>query len=307
MSTASRSNRARTWLRKVEVDLVLLAVAFVWGASYLAAKTLTATSEAPAILSIRFILSTAVLGVIWLFKRDKFTRAEILYGSIIGFSTGTVLLVETNGIKITSATNAGLIISLAIIFTPIIESVWRKLWLPKTFFVATVGSVVGVALLVSGNGFRSPNIGDLLMLAAAVLRAVATTAQGRLTVGKTLSSLNLTIMHTAAVAVMMLIIDAPSAVRAAAGFSSLQWLAMIFLVLLCTVFGFFALMWGIRRTSASRASLLLSTEPIWAVVVAIAIGGETLALLSAIGAIVIVTSTYFGQGIEAKFRAKLEA
>jgi drug/metabolite transporter (DMT)-like permease len=285
------------------VDLVMLLVAMVWGASYLAAKNLTPHSSIPALLALRFLLATVVLLVIWASKHEKITRAEWFAGSIFGLSVASVLIIETLGISITSATNAGLIISLAIIFTPIIESLWQRSWLPRPFFVATIGAVVGVALLVSGNGFRSPNIGDAIMLLASVMRALATTTQGRLTQGKTLSSLNLTVVQTAVCGFAMFAVDARGTIQAAVEYGPTQWGWLSFLVIFCTVFGFIALMWGIQRTSASRASLLLSTEPIWAVFVAIAIGGEQLAWISAAGAVLIIVSTYFGQGIETKHRA----
>ncbi|MEN9955176.1 MAG: hypothetical protein RLZZ41_840, partial [Actinomycetota bacterium] len=55
-----------------------------------------------------------------------------------------------------------------------------------------------------------------------------------------------------------------------------------------------------------RSSLLLATEPIWAVVIAVIFGGETLALLGIIGAAVIIISTYIGQGIETRHREQLD-
>jgi drug/metabolite transporter (DMT)-like permease len=51
----------------------------------------------------------------------------------------------------------------------------------------------------------------------------------------------------------------------------------------------------------------LATEPIWAVFIAVWFGGETLALIGILGAIVIIVSTYIGQGIESRYREKLQA
>ena len=62
-------------------------------------------------------------------------------------------------------------------------------------------------------------------------------------------------------------------------------------------------MWAIRKTSSSRASLLLGTEPVWAVVVGLTLGGEKLLLLGFIGAALIIGSTYVGQEIELKSRS----
>jgi drug/metabolite transporter (DMT)-like permease len=77
---------------------------------------------------------------------------------------------------------------------------------------------------------------------------------------------------------------------------------MAFLVLFCSVFAFAAQLWAIKKTSASRASLLLSTEPIWAVVIGSAIGGELLGWVGYVGAAVIIGASYVGQGIERRYR-----
>jgi drug/metabolite transporter (DMT)-like permease len=70
-----------------------------------------------------------------------------------------VLSLETFGVAHTSATNAGLIISLTVVFTPVLSDAWSRTWLPGPFFVAAVSAVVGVGLLVSGTDFvRRPGV-----------------------------------------------------------------------------------------------------------------------------------------------------
>jgi drug/metabolite transporter (DMT)-like permease len=77
---------------------------------------------------------------------------------------------------------------------------------------------------------------------------------------------------------------------------------VLYLGLASGVFAFLAQLWAIRRTSAARASLLMGTEPIWAVLVGVSLGNETLGLFGAIGAALIVAGTFWGQRIEATHR-----
>ena len=63
------------------------------------------------------------------------------------------------------------------------------------------------------------------------------------------------------------------------------WAQLAYLALACTVFAFLAQTWAIRRTSPSRASLLMGTEPVWAVAVGVGIGGEHLTVATAVGAV----------------------
>ena len=289
-----------------KVDVLLLATAIFWGGSYLAAKDLTEHASVNSILAFRFTAAAVIMTLIVLARGNKFSRADWALGALYGVAVGTIMQIETNGIKLTSATNAGLIISLTIIFTPILESLWSRSWLPRKFFIAAVGAIVGVALLVSGNGFKEPNLGYALMLGAAILRAITTTAQGKLAEGRKVSSFNVTVVQLSVCGLSYLALDFGGTVKLVTEFETQQWLNMAFLVLLCTVFGFVALQYGILRTSPSRASLLLSTEPIWAVLTATVFGGEQLFFVGFIGAALIIGCSYWGLGIENRHRLALD-
>lgn len=292
-------------IQKKKVDLALLLVAGLWGGSYLAAKVLTEHASVIAVLAIRFSITTLVLIPIWALMKQPINRSTVALGLGLGSVQALILYLETAGVARTSATNAGLIISLCIVFTPILESIASKKWLPRSFFIATVISVVGVALLVSDKGFAAPSLGDWLMFGAAVVRSVHVTSMGHLTKGKNYSSVTITFMQSLACAVLFLAFSGDRTLDAINSFEKSQWLGMLYLSLLAGAFAFLLTLWGIRKTSSSRASLLLGTEPVWAVVVGLTLGGEKLALLGFIGAILIVGSTYVGQEIEQKSRSGL--
>jgi drug/metabolite transporter (DMT)-like permease len=285
-----------------KVDLSLLLVAALWGASYLSAKTLTEHAPVMTVLSLRFISTSAAMALIWAIRREHMSKPEWILGIGLGSSQALILFCETTGVSKTSATNAGLIISLAIIFTPILESIASKNWLPPTFFVATVTAVVGVALLVSDKGFAAPSVGDWLMLAAAITRAIHVTAMGHLTTGKSYSSVSITLLQSLTCGVIYTSFSMDGVGKALTTFDLGLWLDLAFLSLLCGAFAFLVTMWAIRQTSSSRASLLLGTEPVWAVIVGISLGGERLALLGFIGAALIIGASYFGQKIETRHR-----
>ncbi|MEN9753046.1 MAG: hypothetical protein RL670_737 [Actinomycetota bacterium] len=291
-------------MRKRFVDLVLLVTAAFWGSSYLAAKTLVAVSTTNGMLALRFLIASLILIAIRAIRPVKFSRADWIVGALIGVGLAVTIGTETQGIALTSATNAGLIISLAIIITPIVEGFWTRSFLPPLFFVAALVAVVGIGLLVGANGFHKPNWGDALMLIAAMFRGFYTAAQGRWTSGRKANSINLTIMHTGVAGLLFFAVDARGTIAAAINYSATDWLVLAFLVLLCTVFGFFSMMWAIRRTSASRMSLMIGTEPIWAVLVGVLLGGNQLGWIGFVGALMIIGGIYFGLGIEGEHRRK---
>ncbi|CAB4543955.1 MAG: EamA family transporter [Actinobacteria bacterium] len=285
-------------------DFMLLVVAAFWGATYLVVKDLGNVGSIGGMMAIRFVIAAAGLWAYWLFKRDKFQKQEWIMGIAFGISQTVVLNLEAYSVHFTSATNGGLIIALAIITVPILESAWRKNWLPYKFFIATSVAVIGLALLIMGNGFVEPNIGDLFMFIAMILRTFHFVILGRLTQGKTFSPVNLTTVMVSTSGLIMLIINPVAAIDTASTYSAGNWTSMLFLSLLCTSFAFIGMNWAVKHTSASRASLLLGTEPVWATIIAITIGGELIGAIGALGAVLVIGSTYWGQAIESKHRLK---
>ncbi|WKK71336.1 hypothetical protein Q0F99_18150 [Rathayibacter oskolensis] len=54
----------------------------------------------------------------------------LLIAAALGCSQAVIIGLETWGVHLTSATNAGLLISLALVMTPVLEGVASRSWLP---------------------------------------------------------------------------------------------------------------------------------------------------------------------------------
>ncbi|OAR25846.1 permease [Streptomyces sp. ERV7] len=283
-------------------DAVLLLVAIVWGSSYLAAKTATYALPVLVVLFARYAISgIACLALVALRQEGRYTRDEVRIGSFLGVTQAAVLVLETYGVAHTSAANAGLIISLTIVLTPLLDRTAGNGPLPPRFFAATGVCLLAVTLLMSGSGFHTPRIGDLLMLAAAVVRAVHVALVGRLTKGRAVRPLQLTAVQTV-LGSALFVVPASSGLPTLTQVDAAVWGQLVYLALFCSVFAFLAQTWAVQNSSASRASLLLGTEPVWAVAVGISLGGEKVTALAALGAALMVTGTYWGQSIERTHR-----
>lgn len=78
-------------------------------------------------------------------------------------------------------------------------------------------------------------------------------------------------------------------------FTATDWAITVYLALTCTVFAFFVQMWAVQRTSPSRVSLLLGTEPLWAAIVGISLGSDPLTVTVVLGAALILGGTAIGR------------
>ncbi|MFB9509069.1 DMT family transporter [Streptomyces aurantiacus] len=285
-------------------DVVLLLVALVWGSSYLSAQTATTVLPVLVVLFARYALSAlACVGLVAADRKSgPWTRDEIRIGLPLGVTQAAILVVETYGVAHTSAANAGLIISLTIVITPLLDRTGRGGGLPPAFYAAAGVCLLAVGLLMSGNGFHAPRLGDLLMLAAAVIRAAHVALVGRLTAGRAIRPLRLTTVQTL-VGTGLFLIPASGELPTLVHVGVAGWAQLLYLALFCSVFAFLAQTWAVQRTSASRASLLLGTEPIWAAAAGIGLAGEHFTPLTGLGAILMLTGTYWGQAVERTHRS----
>ncbi len=288
--------------RDRSLDVGLIVVAVVWGSSYLTAKSLLSVMSVTTLLSLRLSVSAIILGPLWWARRRPVTRRELLVAAWGGVLLLVTFLLETAGVAHTSATNAGLIISFAIILTPVLESIASRHWLPAPYFVATTVAIVGVGLLVSSHGFHRPSGGDLLMLAAALGRASAVTSSGHMTKGYDYDAMFYTFIQCSVGAVILTVVSVPHDIEALGRLSVSQWGALLYLGVFCSVIGLMLQLWAVRATSASRASLLLGTEPLFAVAVSVVIGHESMTILGLVGGVLIVVATYAAQGMEIRHR-----
>ncbi|MFJ9629896.1 DMT family transporter [Streptomyces sp. NPDC091280] len=284
----------RTW----HTDLPVLLVAVVWGASYLAAKDITTARTVLAVLVLRFALVLPVLAVVGHRALRALTPAQWRGAALLGLILAGIFLLETYGVVHTSATNAGLIISLTMIFTPLAEAAVTRTRPSRAFLGAAALSVLGVLLLTQGAGFSRPSLGDLLMLLAALARTLHVLAMSRLTSVRGADALPLTTVQLGAAVAVFALLSAgtgPTPWATAADFGAGEWAGLLFLSLFCTLFAFFVQMWAVRRTSPSRVGLLLGTEPLWAAAAGVALGGERLGAFGLAGGLLVLVGTGWGR------------
>ena len=135
-----------------------------------------------------------------------------------------------------------------------------------------------------------------------MVRAVHVTLLGRATRGRTVDLVALSGVQAGVGAVVMTLL-APGAVLGgvrAAGPG--QWLLVAHLAVGCTAFAFLAQSWALARASAARTSLLLGTEPLWAVLFGVVVAGERLGPLGAVGSVLVVLGAGWGQRVEQRHR-----
>jgi drug/metabolite transporter (DMT)-like permease len=266
-------------------DLMLVAVAMVWGTSYGVAKGALAFYPVLGLLALRFGLTFVVLAPA--LRSLRRAKASELAGTLgTGLLLLGVLLAETFGIALTRASNAAFLISLCVVLTPFIEWILlrRK---PSTVECAAVALSLAGAMMVSGGVFI-PTAGDALILLAAILRALMMCVTRRVMRDSTLAPLSVTAVQAGTVALGSVVAalifpshpwPALPTLAEHGGF----WIGVGYLVAACTLFAFFAQNFAVKRSSPTRVALLMGSEPAFGALFACVWLGEHLSVWGWLG------------------------
>lgn len=276
------------------IDLAVLAVAIVWGASYPIAKSALFYAPVLVLIFYRFLITAALMLVIARKEVAGLNASDRICAVIPGAILFAIFLAETYGVANTTATNTALIISLCVVFTPLLDYGLLRRLPPPGILLSAFVSCLGVATLT--GGLSEVSGGDILVLAAAVLRAIMVVTTRRLMAGRSMSSAALTAIQGLTVAILtlslLLLKGEGDALIVRAGYQF--WLAIGFLSLFCTIAAFYVQNAAVRQSSPTRVSLLMGTEPLFGFLLAVLILSEPFTVSSLTGATLIVAGTFAG-------------
>lgn len=162
---------------RLRAVLLLNAATLLWAANAVAGRALRTETGPFALTGFRVMVASLCFLALWPSWRWKAgegpTRREWLLLTLMGFCGAAAFQVlQYTGLRYTTAANAGLVNAI----NPVVTLMLSRLFLDIKFGLKETGgallSVMGVALLVFGNGFTKGaggvNPGDLIMLLAIV-------------------------------------------------------------------------------------------------------------------------------------------
>ena len=270
--------------RQAELSLVFLTM--IWGTTFIATRTALAGVSPLMLLGIRFAVGFITLFVLFFPRMRRITRMDVRAGLVLGilFFVGNVL--QTTGLKYTTAGVSGFITALSVVMVPPIALVVLK---EKPRIGAVVGvilAIIGLGLLTLGDGL-SAGLGELLTVGCAIAFAfhiVYVTKYGSVTEPTVMVAVQLGLSAIAAFAMAGLTgtAAAPSAAALRAG---------IYLGLVATAFAFVVQVYAQRMTTATRAALIYTLEPVFAVIFAYLVAGEVIGPRGLAGCALILIGT----------------
>ena len=268
--------------QRAKAEFALAIAAMIWGSTFVVVKDALRDVSPILYLALRFGAAAVLLAPLLLFGKRP-SRRLLLGGLATGLLLGVGMILQTVGLKYTSASNSGFLTSLYIPLVPFVATFvygvktgWRER-------VAVAVATVGIALMSFDPSSFTINRGDVLTLGCAVVFSF------QIVMVKHFSSLSdfawLAWLQISATAVLA----ALGATLGVDGQAFIIWTprlgwAFAITIVGATVVAFLLQSWGQRNTTASRAALVFATEPVFAGLASYFWLGERLSLTGWLGA-----------------------
>jgi drug/metabolite transporter (DMT)-like permease len=266
-------------------DLSLAIVALIWGVTFVSVKRALNEISTMYFLAVRFGFASFCMLLMF---APRFRRAGsgtvsrgLRGGAVAGVFLWVGYVLQSFGLKYTTAGNSGFLTGLYIVLVPLISACVYRKWPQLAEVVGIAVASVGMVLLTIPSLDRNLHInrGDLLTIGCAVAFAFQLLVLGYYSQRERFEAVALGQIACAAVlSTLSLAIEPPRAV-----WSSNVIFALLLTSVFATALAFALQTWGQQYTTATRTALIFALEPVFALVTAVLAGGEKLTLAAVCG------------------------
>jgi drug/metabolite transporter (DMT)-like permease len=290
--------------RNIIIALLLVLVSFVWAGSFIVVDIVTQPGMmSPVFLGfLRFLVATPLMILIALLGKKSFRipLKELPWLIVLGLTGVTLLyLFQFFGIQYTNAPTASVLINTNVIFIAILSGIFLKETMTKKRVAGIVLSFIGVFVIMFSDIVQQPLalsnlffIGSILMLLSAFCWALYTYVGKRL-----LDTYDGTVITTYAFmlgALFYLPLVATDIIPVVQTTSFSEWLAVLYLALACSVFGYLGWYYALKHSDASKAAVFLNFIPLFTIIMSFFLG-TPLTWFLLLGAALIIYGVYLAQ------------
>lgn len=267
----------------------LAAAGVAWGTSVPLSKSALAWLPPAWLVVVRFAIAAAVL----LAAVDRKALRAAFRAPVFGWGAlglGGSVLVQNAGIGMTSVTHASLLIGCGPVLVAVIAALWHRDVARPVAWAGFAFSLGGIAVVAGGQGGGANGVGDVIVLASAMLAATLTVAQGRMLKDQDPAALTAVQFLGAAIGALpvALITEGLPHAPAAGGAGMLAVLAVLGLTAVGTLAPFTLFAYGQHKVCTEVAGAFLNLEPLVGALVGVLAFGDPAGPRLALGGVAIL-------------------
>ena len=267
---------------------MLLLATGLWGISNCLTSICLNELQPLTLNAFRFITGFLVLGAIYFKRLRGVNKKTLRYSVLVGLSLVVVYAGATYGVMYTSVSNAGFIGAMTVLFTPLFEFILYRKKPGKKFSFALLLCLIGIAMLTLNETLK-PALGDIICLLVPTFYAVDLMLTEKAVADPEVDPLALGVCDLAVVGVVMLVlsllVETPALPQ-----SPKVLVSALFLGIFCS--GVCLVLQSVyqKDTTATRAGLIFTLEPVFSAIFAFFLLGERLGVKGYIGAALMLMS-----------------
>ncbi len=271
-------------MNRRKADLALAGNTVVWGATFVMVKSALADVTPVLFLALRFSLATLALLLMWRRGWKELSR-DWAPGVLIGTFLFAGYLLQTLGLRLTSAPKSAFLTGLTSVMVPLLGAIVYRIRPQISDLAGIAVATGGLALMTLGGPVSTINRGDLLTVGCAVAYAAHVVTQGHYAEKMRLESVSVMQVGTAALWGLVLFswVEVPQI-----HWGSAVLVAILVTGLLATAAAFTIQAWAQRHTTSTRTALIYTLEPVFAWITSFLLTGESLSGRAAAGAALIL-------------------
>lgn len=270
----------------------LLLIGILWGMGFVTVKIgLNAGMNTFYLMWLRFLGSFVLLSILFRKKIKKVSKDDLKAGVILGIIQYFGYVFQTYGAAHTTVGKNAFFTAINVIIVPYIFWMLNKKRPDIFSFSASIICLIGVGImsLDSNLNFTHLNKGDVMTIISAFFFALQVAYTGYF--GRKVHPMNLVLLQMLVGGLLFAGTQfATSGLREVIPLHGETLMAIIYAVVFSTAIPMLLQIYCQRLTTATRASILMSTESMFAPIFAFLVLGEMMTLRVALGAVFILFS-----------------
>lgn len=262
----------------------LLAVTACWGSTFFLTHDLLTRVPTLDFLALRFTIASLTLVLLAPRALGRLTRESRRHAVVLGSLYGIAQILQTTGLARTPASVTGFITGMYVVATPVFAALLLRSRVSALTWAAVALAMVGLGVLTLSG--LSVGYGETLIFVAAMFYALHIVGLGAWS--DPAQALGMAIVQLVVISVICLVGTVPSGLVLPHRVG--DWLSVLYMSVFAAAGAMIGQTWAQGHLPATRAAIIMSTEPVFAALFAVLLGGESATYRMVVGGLLVLAA-----------------
>lgn len=280
---------------------LLLLTTMIWGFGFSITQIAVEAGFRPfTIMSGRFLIGSLVLAAIFRSRIKNINKPTLVWGLLTGVLLFAGFAFQTFGILYTTPAKNAMITQMMVIMIPFVLWIaYKRKPTNRAFIGAAIALIGGIILTINPSELTAVNIGDVLTFVCAIMVALHVVLSADVSKRQEIDPVLYTLIQFAFAAVASVLFAGTEQLPIIS--NVFEWWPLVFLGIFNTAWGFTVQTFAHKYSNASRTSVIVTSEALFASIFAVLLSQDVLGLQLILGGGLVIAALYYivisGEGV----------